>query len=82
MNLWNTNAEDSYGQPRIAIRIGSHCRRTYLGLEGLDTVRDLKVAFEDRTGLEPRYQRFMFAGIELKDDRRLSDYNIGPDSEI
>ena len=41
-----------------------------------DTIDDIKESIEDEQGISVDQQRHVFAGKELKGDRRLYDYNI------
>ena len=45
-------------------------------VDGYWTVRQLKEHIQDKEGIPPEYQRMIFAGRELEDDRCLADYSM------
>lgn len=47
-----------------------------------DLVYDLMTKIEDREGIPPDEQRIIFAGRQLESQKRLFQYNIGPDSTV
>jgi ubiquitin len=47
-----------------------------LDLEPSDTVYNFKLKIQDRACIIPSQQRLIYAGRQLQDDKRLSDYNI------
>ena len=53
-----------------------------LQVEPSDTVMDVKTKVEDREGIPPHEFRLLFAGMELKDDRFLSDYNVPKEATL
>lgn len=47
-----------------------------------DTIADVKAKIHAREGLHPDGQRLIFAGVQLEDDKALSDYSIQKDNTI
>jgi hypothetical protein len=43
-----------------------------------DTIGALKVMVQEQSGIPSDQQRLIFAGVELADDRMVSDYGIMP----
>jgi hypothetical protein len=57
--------------------------KTYtLEVENNETVEQLRVLINDKTGIPTTQQRLMFGATQLEDGRTLSDYNIQKDSTI
>eukprot|EP00054_Salpingoeca_dolichothecata_P004132 m.29553 g.29553 ORF g.29553 m.29553 type:complete len:711 (+) comp14375_c0_seq1:73-2205(+) len=65
------NVKDNKGAPAFSVRASPN-----------ETIYDLKLSISQARGFSPRKMRLIFAGKQLEDGRRLSDYNLQHEATV
>lgn len=66
-----------------SIFVNTHTSKTItLDVESSDSIENVKEKIQDLEGIAPKYQRLIFAGMHLRQNTTLADYNISRDSTV
>ena len=57
-------------------------KKIYMEVNPSDTIEKIKGDLEDKVGFPPDSQRLIFSGVQLEDNKTLSDYKIVDKSKI
>ena len=76
-----TEPEDSDGDYQIIVKHPDG-RTITLVVEASDTISSVKAQIQGKEGIKKRDQRLIYAGDQLEDGKKLSDYNIVEGSTI
>ncbi len=69
--------------PMFRIRVATLTgRRIAVDVNGATRIETLKLLIQHSDGIPPDQQRLIFAGIELADERSISDYRIQAESTL
>ena len=66
----------------IKVNIMSTAETIIVELAATDTVKVIKVEISKKTSIPLQEQRLIYLGIELKDERTLSEYNLQNNSTV